>query len=77
MNDKAEGQKENLETILKSIAQAAGNVAHTTNIDRDKTVKQTPRNVRIREEAAAGCTKVIQRKVLKNNKQGKPELIIW
>ena len=53
MNDKAEGEKENLETIQKSIEEAAGKVAHTTNIDRDNAVAQTLGNVRIREEAGA------------------------
>ena len=68
---KLKDRKKNLETILKSIAQAAGKVAHTTNIDRDKAVKHTPRNVRMREEAVAGCTKVIKRKVLKKKQARK------
>ena len=69
INDKAEGGKENLETVQESIEEAAGKVAHTTNVDRDNAVAQTLGNVRIREEAGAGCTKVIKRKVLKENKQ--------
>ena len=37
----------------------------TEQKNRDKAVKETPQNVRIREEAAARCTKVIKRRVLK------------
>ena len=33
---------------------------------REKAVQETPENVRVREEAAARCTKVIKRRVLKN-----------
>ena len=42
-----------------------GAVFVSTKNDRDKALKQTPDNVRIREEAAARCTKVIKRRVLK------------
>ena len=40
-------------------------MAHTTKVDREKAVYQTPESVRIREEAAARCTKVVERRVLK------------
>ena len=59
MNKKGEGQDEDLDTIQTIIEEAAGKVAHTTKVDRDKAVTQTPESVRIREEAAARCTKVI------------------
>ena len=48
----------------------------TEQKNRDKAVKETPENVRIREEAAARCTKVIKRRVPRN-KQGKPKPITW
>ena len=62
MNEQGEGQEGNLETKQNLVEETAGEVAHTTNFDRDKAVKQTPKNVRIREEAAAMCTKVMKRK---------------
>ena len=39
--------------------------AHTTKSDRVKEVRRTPQEVRIREEAAARCTKMTNRRVLK------------
>ena len=54
-----EGKEENLGTIQKGIEEAAGKVP------RDKMVKRTPVSVRIREEAAARCTQVVKRIVLK------------
>ena len=74
MDKKCEGQEEDLETIQKISEEAAGRVAHTMRSDGDKAVKRTSESVRILEDAAARCTKVVIRKVLK--KQGKPELII-
>ena len=41
----------------------------TKKSDRDNAVKETPENVRIREEAAARCTKVIKRRVLKESQK--------
>ena len=66
MSRKDEKHKENLGTIQKDIEEAAGKsgLEHKKS-DRDKAVKETPENVRIREEAAARCTKVITRRVLK------------
>ena len=40
-------------------------VAHTTKFDRDKEVMRTPGEVRMREEAAARCTKLINKRVLR------------
>ena len=54
-----EGKEETLGTIQKGIEEAAGKVP------RDKMVKRTPVSVGIREEAAARCTQVINRRVLK------------
>ena len=42
-------------------------MAYSTKKDRDKAAKETPENVRMREGAAARCTKVIKRRSL--NKQ--------
>ena len=53
-------------------SQHAGKVAHITKNDRDQALKKTPENVRIREEAAARCTKVIKRRVLKKQARKKP-----
>ena len=79
MRRKDENQEENLETIQRSIEEAAGKVAYSAKNDRDKALKQTPENVtkkkkgknnvRILEEAAARCTKVIKRRVLKKKKK--------
>ena len=54
--------RKNLGTTQKKIEEAA----HSTENDRDKTMEQTPENmrVRVREEAAAKCTRVIERRVL-------------
>ena len=62
---KAKARKKTQKQYKKSIEEAAGKMAHTTKIDRDKAVKQTLGNARIREEAAARCTKVIKRRVFK------------
>ena len=47
-------------------------MAHTTKSDGDKEAGRTLEKVRIREEAAARCTKVIKIRVFRNQKQGKP-----
>ena len=48
-----------------------------TPYDRDKTMKETPENVRIREEAAARCTKVIKRRVLKKQaRKARADLLV-
>ena len=44
--------------------------------ERDEEARRTPENIRVREEAAARITKVIERRVLKKIKQEKPGLII-
>ena len=66
MNRKGEDQKEDLETIQKSILEAATKVAHTTKSDREKEVRRTPEKVKEREGAAARCTQAIKKKVLRN-----------
>ena len=43
-------------------------MAHTTKVDGDDAVKQTPESVRIREDAAARCTKVIKRRELRRGR---------
>ena len=69
MRRKDEGQEEHLETIQKSIEEAAGKVAHSTKKTTEtKSVKQTPGNVRIREEAAAKCTQVVKTEECLRNK---------
>ena len=62
MQGEVEKQEENLGTTQKKIEEAA----HSTENDRHKAMKQTPENVRVRvrEEAAAKCTRVIERRVL-------------
>ena len=47
VNEKGEDQKEALETVQKSIEEAAKKVS-TTKSDRDKEVRRTPEEVRIR-----------------------------
>ena len=56
-----ENQKEDL-AIQKNIEEAAKKAAHTEKTDRDKEVRRTPEEVRMREEAAARCTKIIKRR---------------
>ena len=64
MKSRDEKMEEHLETIQKVIEDAAGEVAHSTKNERN-IAKRTPESVRKREEAAARCTKVIKRRVLK------------
>ena len=49
----------------QKIEVAAGEVANCTETERENITRQTTENVRIREEAAAKCTKVIKKRVLK------------
>ena len=56
---------DNLATIQKAIEAAAGEVPHCTEAEGEKNTQGTPENVRSREEAAARCTKVMKRRVLK------------
>ena len=52
-------------TIQRKIELAADEVAHCTKAERETNIlKRTPDDVRTREEAAARCTKVINRRVL-------------
>ena len=62
MTKRGQDQKEDLETIQKSIEEAAKKVAHTTKSDREKEVRRTLDVVRIRGEVAAKCTKSKQEK---------------
>ena len=57
--------EEDLADIQKTIEDAAGKVAHHTEAEREKMIQNTPENVRLREEAAARCTKKIERRVFK------------
>ena len=54
---------EHLTAIQKNVA--AGEVAHCTKAERENILQRTPDDVRTRENAAARCTKVIKRRVLK------------
>ena len=65
MRREEEKQEENLGTIRKEIRVAAAKTAHSTKNKRDKAVKQTPENVRVRDEEAARCTDVIKTRVLR------------
>ena len=62
LNETGERSEENLRTMQKANEEAAAKVPHTTRNERGKVVKQTLENVRIREEAAARCTKSHQKK---------------
>ena len=55
MRREEEKQEENLGTIRKEIRVAAAKTAHSTKNKRDKAVKQTPENVRVRDKEAARC----------------------
>ena len=48
-------KEEYLSTVQKNIENAAEKIQHRTNAQKDKEVMRTPENVRLREEAAAGC----------------------
>ena len=65
MDKKRRQARKNLGTIQKDIEEASDKVAHSTKNDRDKNMKETPESVRIREDAAARCTQVSTRNVLK------------
>ena len=65
MRKEDEKQEEKLATIQKDMEEAAGKVACSTKYDSDNAMKETPQKARIREEAAARCTKVIKKGVLK------------
>ena len=65
MENNGHGVDENLIRSKKNIEVAAGEGARYTKAERDKIFKITPDDVRTREEAAARCTKVIKRRVLK------------
>ena len=62
-DDEKEGE---LETIQRSIEEAAKKIAHTTRAERQKEVMRTPKPVTLKQEAAARCTRPIDRKVLRN-----------
>ena len=66
MRSRNEKLEDNLETRREVIEDAAGKVAQSTQ-KREKNVKRTLENVRICEEAAARCTKVIKRRLLKKH----------
>ena len=61
--DEKEGE---LDTIQRSIEEAAKKIAHTTRAERQKEVTRTPKLVTLKEEAAARCKRPIERKVLRN-----------
>ena len=62
---KAKDRNKTLKLNKKSIEEAVGKVAHTTKSIETRQRNRRLENVRIREEAAARCTKVIKRRVLK------------
>ena len=65
MEKDGHGIDEHLTSIQKTIEFAAGSVAHCTEAERDKILQRTPDDVTTSKEAAARCTKVIKRRVLK------------
>ena len=62
---KEDVQKENLETIRKSIEDAAKEIVHTTKLERDTDAKRMPSKVVVREEAAARSSRPVERQVLR------------
>ena len=65
---KREDQKEDLETIQKSIEEAAKKVEHTTKSEREKEAKRTQRKSELEKRRQQGCVKVIRRMVLKKTR---------
>ena len=65
MKKKGEVQNEDMETIQKSVQEAAKKVAHTTKSDGDQGGRRTPEKVRVKEGSTARCTQAIKRKVLR------------
>ena len=62
---KEDVQKENLETIHKSIEDAPKEIVHTTKLKRDTDAKRMPSQVVDREEAAARSSRPVDRQVLR------------
>ena len=58
-------KEEDLSTAQKNIENAAKNIQHRTNAQKEKELLRTPENVRLREEAAARCTAKIKWRVLR------------
>ena len=56
-------QEDDLDKIQNSIENAAKKIAHTTKAERQKEVTRIPEPVLLREEAAARCTRPIERKI--------------
>ena len=57
--------EEDLSTAQKNFENAAKEIQHRTNAQKEKEMMRTPENVRLREEAAARCTAKIKRRVLR------------
>ena len=49
-----------LNTVQKQLEEAPRRIAHSTKGEREKIIVQTPKNVKVREEAAARCERVIE-----------------
>ena len=65
MENGADEIGENLATIQKAFAAAAGEVPHDMKAEREKIRQHTADNVRIREKAVARGTRVFKRRVFK------------
>ena len=59
-----EGSLIDLSAVQEQIEQATRNIALFTKGEREKIMRQTPEDVKIREEAAARCKRVMERRVL-------------
>ena len=70
--DQTDGvQNVELDMIQRSIEDAANQIAHSTQSDRQKEVKKTPTEVTVREGAAARSSRPIEKKC-SGSKQRKP-----
>ena len=58
-----EGSLNDLYVVQEQIEEAARKIAHFTK-GRKKIMKQTPEEVKIREKAAARCSRLMERRVL-------------
>ena len=59
-----DGSLIDLSAVQEQIEQATRKIAHFTKGEREKIMRQTPEDVKIREEAAARCKRVMERRVL-------------
>ena len=62
-------EEEDLFIVQKNIENAAKKIRHRTNAQKEKGIMSTPENGRLREEAAARCTRKIKRRVLRTGQE--------